>query len=167
MNISAWTIYWFIKLDAIIAMMGGLSFISVVACVIAIAVILILCLNKETVSSSYRNEDAVNAEKEKWSRYIKYWTRLFKQLTVLSIVLSVMYHMIPTTKEMATIYVIPKIANSTFVNETLPAEMKDIYGMAKQWMKETLSPKETLKTPDVKAEPVKTEAEPSKTEQKK
>jgi hypothetical protein len=64
--------------------------------------------------------------------------------------------MLPTTKEMATIYVIPKIANSNFVNETLPAEMKDIYGMAKQWMKET------LKTPDVKAEPVKAESEQKK-----
>lgn len=46
--------------------------------------------------------------------------------------------MIPSTKEMATIYVIPKIVNSEFVNETLPQEMGEIYNLAKDWMRTTL-----------------------------
>lgn len=157
MNISAWTIYWFIKLDAIINIMGGLGGVSVGACVIALGAIFVCVMCRENSTRGYgESEETLNASKEQLTRYINYWTKIFKRILILPFIFLILRNMLPTTKEMATIYVIPKIANSNFVNETLPAEMKDIYSMAKQWMKET------LKTPDVKAEPAKVEAEQKK-----
>ena len=80
-----------------------------------------------------------------------------KRFIVFPILLIVLHHMLPTTKEMAVIYVIPKITNSNFVNETLPAEMKDIYSMAKEWMKETIVDKAKIvpTTPVEKTEETK------------
>ena len=72
---------------------------------------------------------------------------ILNQVVMVSLLFIIFHNMIPSTKEMATIYVIPKIANSTFVNETLPAEMKDIYGMAKDWMKTTLKTDEPKPIP--------------------
>jgi gas vesicle protein len=162
MNISAWTIYWFIKLDAIINIMSSLGGISVGACVIAVSAIFVCVMCKENTTRGYGDsEETVKESKEQLSQYIKYWTKIFKRLIDLPFIFIILSHMLPTTKEMATIYVIPKIANSNFVNETLPAEMKDIYGMAKQWMKET------LKTSDVKDEQSKTEPVKVEPEQKK
>ena len=44
--------------------------------------------------------------------------------------------MIPTTKEAAVLFVAPKIVNSEFVQEDLPEEAKELYGLAKQYLKE-------------------------------
>jgi hypothetical protein len=41
---------------------------------------------------------------------------------------------VPTAKTMAAIYIIPKIVN----NETLKNEANEMYGMAKEWLKETI-----------------------------
>jgi hypothetical protein len=70
-----------------------------------------------------------------------------KTFFILGIVLKIIVSFLPSTKEMAAIYVIPKVANSQFVNETFPNELKEIYGMSKDWMKEFLkSKKETVET---------------------
>jgi Zn-dependent protease len=41
---------------------------------------------------------------------------------------------LPTTKEAAVLYCAPKIVNSEFVQEELPAEAKELYGLAKQYL---------------------------------
>lgn len=47
----------------------------------------------------------------------------------------------PTTKELAAIIVVPKIANSTVVTEQLPKELGELYTLAKQYMIECLKEK--------------------------
>ena len=81
-----------------------------------------------------------------WLESISKPIKFFKCSLFLFIMLSVIKTAIPTTKQMATIYIIPKIANSTLINQTLPTEMNEIYIMAKDWMRETLSQKETTNT---------------------
>lgn len=39
---------------------------------------------------------------------------------------------LPTTNEMAMIYVVPKIVNANFVQEDLPKDAREIYDLAKQ-----------------------------------
>lgn len=47
----------------------------------------------------------------------------------------------PTTKELAAIIVVPKIANSTLVTEKIPQELSELYALAKQYMIESLKEK--------------------------
>lgn len=154
MNISAWTIYWFIKLDAIINIMGGLGFVSIMTCIIVLcAVVFIAAIRADISPGYYLNKEQADAKIEKLTKYLNYWTKLFKRLIIFPFIFIILSNMLPTTKEMAVIYVIPKIANSNFVNETLPNEMKDIYIMAKEWMKETLKTTD-IKVPRVVKSPV-------------
>ena len=48
---------------------------------------------------------------------------------------------VPTTKEMIVIKVVPKIANSEFVQTDLPREVKEMYGIAKDYLKSKLTEK--------------------------
>jgi len=43
--------------------------------------------------------------------------------------------LIPTTKQAAIIWGVPKILDSELVKEDLPEEAKEVYGLAKQWLK--------------------------------
>jgi hypothetical protein len=47
----------------------------------------------------------------------------------------------PNTKEAAAIYVIPAVANSHFVQETAPREIKELYGIVKEYIREEFKPK--------------------------
>lgn len=47
----------------------------------------------------------------------------------------------PTSQQYAVIKILPKIANSEFVTKEVPADMKDMYGMAKEYLKEKLEVK--------------------------
>jgi hypothetical protein len=145
MNISAWTIYWFIKLDSIISLCGGFAFFTIMLFLLVLVGVMVCYGTRSGHMGGYcRNEEKA----ELWYGYAKYWTKMAKRIVILPILFIILHNMIPSTKEMATIYVIPKIANSTFVNETLPAEMKDIYGMAKDWMKTTFKTEEVKPAAD-------------------
>jgi len=51
----------------------------------------------------------------------------------------------PSTKQMATIIVAPKLINSNFVQKDLPKEAKELYGMAKSYLKEQVTPNKESK----------------------
>lgn len=48
---------------------------------------------------------------------------------------------IPTTRQMASILVVPAIVNSNFVQKELPSDLKEIYTLAKEGMTKALSDK--------------------------
>lgn len=48
---------------------------------------------------------------------------------------------VPSTKEMIAIHIIPKVANSDFIQNDLPKEAKEMYGVAKSYLKEKLTVK--------------------------
>jgi len=157
MNISAWSIYWLIKLDAIISMMGVFGFISLLFVCVAIGGMCISAAIKSDITVNYyTNKEEAEAKRVRFTGYISFWYKLFKRLIALPIIFLIMGHMLPTTKEMAAIFVIPKIANSEFVNETLPAEMAEIYSLAKDWMKSIVP------TPPIRKQAATNEVEKAK-----
>lgn len=53
-----------------------------------------------------------------------------------AVVFIVLHAATPTTKEMAFIYVIPKIVNSEMVQKEIPKEVKELYPIAKDFLKQ-------------------------------
>lgn len=43
-----------------------------------------------------------------------------------------LYCITPTTRDLALVYIVPKITNSEFVCEQLPKDLQDVYALAKQ-----------------------------------
>lgn len=70
----------------------------------------------------------------------KIWDKTTFKLSFIAIILFFLAVFIPTTKEMVTIYMLPKIANSQMVQE-LPDDMKNLKLMALEYLKDQLSPK--------------------------
>jgi hypothetical protein len=64
------------------------------------------------------------------------WLKRMPLAYIATAVTIVIGMLIPSTKEMAVIIVAPKIVNSEFVQEDLPEEAKELYGLAKQYLKE-------------------------------
>lgn len=130
--ITTTMMYWIIKLDSIIGFFDVLQFLSgalIVACIIGMGIIAI-----GASGVKYPKGEEIQEFKDHTK---KGWS-ICKKFIATLIICSFIKSFLPTTKEMAVIYVVPKIANSEFVNETLPNELKDIYIMAKDWMRETL-----------------------------
>lgn len=57
---------------------------------------------------------------------------------MISVVVAIAGALMPSTKQLAAIYGIPKIVNSEWVTETVPKDAADIYGLAKEWLIETM-----------------------------
>jgi ABC-type dipeptide/oligopeptide/nickel transport system permease component len=90
-------------------------------------------------SDSEKYEKQKQKEEIDWcNNKISRCYKCLKIFFILAIFIEILHSFIPTTKEMAAIYIIPKVANSQFVNETFPNELKEIYGMSKDWMKDYL-----------------------------
>lgn len=128
--------YFIVKLDSIVSCLSNVSIWFSVFSVILFICIGIFCLLKSDAEKYEAKKQAVEIDwcNDKISRAY----RLLKIFFVSVIVIQVITSFIPTTKEMAAIYIIPKVANSEFVNETFPNELKEIYGMSKDWMKDYL-----------------------------
>ena len=83
-------------------------------------------------------------ESTHYSEYLSYATigeNIFKKLIFITLLFSIISIAVPTQKQIATIIILPKLANSEIVQE-LPSDMKDLYGIAKGYLKEKLTVKE-------------------------
>lgn len=56
-------------------------------------------------------------------------------LSCLNLASFIIVILLPTTKQLAAIYIVPKIINSSIIQETLPNEIKELYGLAKDYFK--------------------------------
>lgn len=115
--ITSWELYWITRLDGILNASIG---VAVLGFVVALFSSLVLFIE----------------EKEKARPWIKrgFITGfLFGAIAVL----------IPSSKEMAAILVLPKIANSQLIQQKIPQEAAELYTMAKEWMKEKVERKES------------------------
>lgn len=128
--------YLIVKLDSIIKFFSIMSNISIGFTVVCVLVIGIgHCVYGTSSNSPTENEDILTVRGRAW--------KICKKFIIALIVCNFIKCFLPTTKEMAAIYIIPKVANSEFVNETFPNELKDIYMMSKDWMKGFLKEKES------------------------
>lgn len=116
MNITGWDIYWITRLDELD------MFFTVPAIVACLAGIMGLFV------SFVANEQHEVILK-------KTGKKVAKIALPLGFFCWAMCVFLPSTKEMAAIIVIPKLANSKLVNETIPEEAKELYDLAKGWMK--------------------------------
>ncbi len=95
-----------------------------------------------TFSSIYRfeeyNDKICKKKEEMIERFLSRITKTRNLSFVLLILFSIGIVATPTTKEMAFIKVVPMIANSDFVSKELPNEVREIYVMAKDYLKKSM-----------------------------
>jgi hypothetical protein len=121
--ISAWDIYWVMQLDGI---GGTLTFFTVAA---TVAAGLFMGLGALATDRGCYPSEQQNAA----------WLALkvkTKWLIVVAVSLAAVNSLIPSTKTAAMMIVVPSIANS----ETIQREAGDLYGIAKQALRELAKP---------------------------
>lgn len=94
--ITAWDIYWITRLDGLNLFMGLIAGFSLTGA-------LVLLIVRVMASDAY-------FEYEK--KICKQWFRPFTAVTIMGVVFMAISIFIPTTKEVAAIYMIPKIVNN-------------------------------------------------------
>ena len=125
--ITTTQMYWLTRLDNVHDLLCGI----LVATCVAFGVLSVIAGIATFVSDSEDEQRKVAFVWRMW-RYI--------MLTVLAA--GTIKVFTPTTKELAAIIVVPKIANSTLVTEKIPQELSELYTLAKQYMIESLKEKQ-------------------------
>lgn len=126
MEISPWLIYVVMQLDSV-----GVLFRCTSVVLFCIAVVL-----------------AVRALIAIDDKGIEGWKNKITQLIpaiasfMFFLILFVLACLLPSSKTAAAMYIIPKMASSEFVNYTAPAEMREMYSLAKQAIKNLSTDKE-------------------------
>lgn len=120
--ITPFSIYLIMRLDSIKSTLTGMSALFSFIGFIALVAFLV----------------SLDSESETCLKVRKICSRIV--LTAISIVIFciVSHAFVPSTKEAAAIVLVPKIVNSEFVQETLPKESKELYFMAKEYLKEKI-----------------------------
>jgi len=95
---SPWLIYFILKLDCITALSGIILTISLMAGVLIFLYFSLRC----------HDEDSA----EEQENLIKHRNSIIKKILIIIIISFIFFTFIPTTKETALIYIIPKIQNS-------------------------------------------------------
>jgi hypothetical protein len=132
-----WQLYWIMKLDSIRIFLNGLGTgamtigaIGSVVCVFAL-VAMVVC------KSEGKDEDANIAFK-----VLKFMYPFPFGVVPLAIMLFLAHALIPSTKEMAAIIVIPQVVNAVSESETIQKLPGKILNLADEWINE-LSPKKS------------------------
>ena len=126
------TIYWITRLDSLVGLLVAFVVIFAICLGGGLIIWFVATVENHTHETAFEDLPA-----------IKRWIKSF---AVLELVTSLVLVMTPTTKEMAMIKVLPIIANSKFTQETLPAELKDIYTLCKKGLHESLKEKAKAST---------------------
>ena len=120
--ITGSTIYWITRLDAI-----GHALVIFTGISGALAIVFAGLFGASVIDDSLDGPAA---------QYFRRWA--LRGLVAFFVLLTAVTF-VPSSKEMTAILVLPRIANSGFITEQVPAEMADIYGMAKEWLKNVVS----------------------------
>lgn len=122
MEITSWTLYWITRLD-------GICEFAMFASIMCGACLL-------TAGCFMGAAFGDNIEKLKAPSLA--WARRFAVAFVVCILIRLFT---PTTKELAAFIVLPKIANSELVTTDIPDEAKELYGLAKEYLKSQVEDK--------------------------
>ena len=123
--ISGWQVYMILKLDAIRGMFLTGTIISGV-----IAVLLTVML------VSYRITEDPPDDRDR--RIVTYLFRNILKAASMFLLFFMLTVLIPTTRQFALIYIIPKVVNSDFVQKDIPAESRELYELGKDMLKQTI-----------------------------
>lgn len=114
MAITPATMYWITRLDSI----GGLMCFTLFACILGIAITAIQWVGNESIDE----------EQEPYKKW-------FKRETITAVIAALILIFVPSSKEMAMIYVVPHLAESQVVKQDIP-EVYDLGVKAlKDWLK--------------------------------
>ena len=134
--ISAWELYLWTRLTGV----------SVIVALIGACCVVVLIVN--SVSNAVIM-DCHHSERQEYKNAKAFFSgKTFKRLLVLSVSAAVLFVSIPSKRDMAMIYVIPKIVNNQEVQEgakQVVGEAKEIYDIAKSALKEYAGVKDTDK----------------------
>ncbi len=114
--VSPWTLYWMMRMDALSSLFIGVS----VSGVIVLGSLFVIRTVVYTDSEEKTAKEFLRLSKTPYRLGIAV-VLVFFPLAVLT----------PTTKQMAVIYVLPKVVN----NEKVQEECGEVYGLAKDWLK--------------------------------
>jgi len=118
--------YWLTRLDNVHDLLCG---ILVITC--AAFAILSVIAGVATVVSDTADD----------RRKAEFASKLWRNIALAALAAGTIKVFTPTTRELAAIIVVPKIANSTLVTEKIPQELSELYTLAKQYMIESLKEK--------------------------
>lgn len=134
--------YWLTRLDAIHNLFGEISAISVVIVLCAGALGLFLFLlkhfagNKSYELFSHMKDETFEATKARFGRIARGCLFVVFACVATLLLTDATHSLLPTTKEMAAILIVPKIAN----NEKVQDCGNRLYDLAVEWM-DALKPK--------------------------
>ena len=115
---TAWQVYWWLKLDMVGSIVIGMGVLGVAATLITF-----VC----TMVAGEYDECAL----------AKKWKLRFIVCMVMSIAVIITGNMLPTSKEAAVIYMLPRVVNSDVVKKDVP----ELYEAAKGYLLEMLQPR--------------------------
>lgn len=122
---NALTLYLMLKLDLVSKFFLSMGISGIIICAIT-GVILVGCHNE---SANDRDETKYDGKYGKWS------VRLFKGCIPFLIILFIGV-LLPTTKQMAAIIVVPKICNTVQKTESLKQIPNQIIELSTAWLEE-------------------------------
>ena len=138
-------VYWFTRLNHLHHFAGGLTFLlGLIALASGIGIIVcysIKCVASTETPTSYQPQEALDKTVNTMQVVYKKLSKIFIICAISCVSMNATMTFVPTTKEMAAIYVIPKIAN----NEQLQNIGNEIMELATEWLKE-LHPSEIKKS---------------------
>jgi hypothetical protein len=134
--ISAWELYLWTRLDGIISLLSGWTTFAII--VLALGVI--FCAIGRVMCASwlvdYPSDTIVKKRLYFCDAFFK--SKLVWIGGVFVVVLSILTAFIPTKKDVAIIFILPKIAN----NQTIQQEAGEIYSIAKEALRELVPAKD-------------------------
>ena len=139
---SGFEVYLWTRLDSIRSFIEGLTFLFMLFLAAAILFYIWAKLDYREHSDYYkRNSD---------ESYLSLAKKVYFSLLIPTIIFSLGTTLIPTKADVATIYVLPKVANSEIIKQ-IPEDLNDIYSLGIKEIKKsiggTIEPiKETTKT---------------------
>ena len=134
-------LYWLTRLDSIKSYLGGIDMLALLCAVFCTGIIIATTCHITFASNDClgwyhgKTKEEMEARKKPWEKLRSSSTRiLIASISVLSLG-SLTNAMLPTTKEMAAIHVVPMIVNSEAAQK-LPDVASEFVDLAKDWLKE-------------------------------
>lgn len=138
--ITASELYWIFRCDSIHEILTASLTVLIIASAIGCIIILVMCFSSswdDDVMSWFepKSDRDASAERKQILTVVKYVACLIGIVCMLA----VGKVMLPTTKELILIKVLPEVVNSKFVQEDLPSDIRKLYTAAVQSTLNTLT----------------------------
>ena len=131
MTITPWELYWLFKLDDIHTMLD----IFTILVGSALGIFFVIRFDIIMASFDFNLQEETHEVRKKLYH-------IFNILLVILVISVVIKTFLPTTNQMVTLKVVPEIVNSEFIQKDFPEELKELYAIAKEYMKEQINQKQ-------------------------